>query len=55
VDGIVLPGIERVILTQKGRIIADGPRAELLTAPALSELLGTEVRIDQQDGWLHSW
>jgi hypothetical protein len=40
---------------QKGRIIANEPRAELLTAPVLSELLGTEVRIGEQDGWLHSW
>jgi iron complex transport system ATP-binding protein len=49
------PEIERVILMQQGRIVADGPRAELLTAPVLSNLLGTEVRIGQQDGWLHSW
>jgi len=49
------PEIERVILMQQGRIVADGPRAELLTAPVLSNLLGTEVRIGEQDGWLHSW
>jgi iron complex transport system ATP-binding protein len=53
--GDIPPEIERVILMQKGRIVADGPRAELLTAPVLSKLLGTEVRIGQQDGWLHSW
>jgi len=49
------PEIERVILMQKGRIVADGPRTQLLTAPVLSDLLGTEVRIGEQDGWLHSW
>jgi iron complex transport system ATP-binding protein len=49
------PEIERVILMQKGRIVADGPRDQLLTAPVLSDLLGTEVRIGQEDGWLHSW
>ena len=53
--GDIPPEIERVILMQQGRIVADGPRKELLTAPVLSELLGTEVRIGQQDGWLHSW
>jgi iron complex transport system ATP-binding protein len=53
--GDIPPEIERVILMQKGRIVADGPRADLLTAPVLSNLLGTEVRIGQQDGWLHSW
>jgi len=49
------PEIERVILMQQGRIVADGPRHKLLTAPVLSNLLGTEVRIGEQDGWLHSW
>jgi iron complex transport system ATP-binding protein len=53
--GDIPPEIERVILMQKGRIIADGPRAELLTAPVLSELLQTEVRIGEHEGWLHSW
>jgi iron complex transport system ATP-binding protein len=53
--GDIPPEIERVILMQEGRIIADGPRAELLTAPVLSELLQTEVRIGEHDGWLHSW
>ena len=53
--GDIPPEIERVILMQQGRIIADGPRAELLTAPVLSELLQTEVRIGEHEGWLHSW
>jgi iron complex transport system ATP-binding protein len=53
--GDILPEIERVILMQKGRIVADGSRKDLLTAPVLSNLLGTEVRIGEQDGWLHSW
>jgi iron complex transport system ATP-binding protein len=49
------PEIERVILMQKGRIQEDGPRKSLLTAPVLSKLLGTEVRIGEEEGWLHSW
>ena len=53
--GDILPEIERVILMQKGRIVADGSRQELLTAPVLSNLLGAEVHIGEQDGWLHSW
>jgi iron complex transport system ATP-binding protein len=53
--GDIPPEIDRVILMQQGRIAADGPRTELLTALVLSKLLGTEVRIGQQDGWLHSW
>jgi iron complex transport system ATP-binding protein len=53
--GDILPEMERVILMRKGKILDDGPREKLLTAPILSNLLETEVRIGQQDGWLHSW
>ncbi len=49
------PEIDRVLLMKQGRIIADGPRAELLTGPVLSELFQTEVRIGMDDVWLHSW
>jgi iron complex transport system ATP-binding protein len=53
--GDILPEIERVILMSAGRIVADGPRAELLTAPRLSELFGAPVRIGHDEEWLHSW
>jgi iron complex transport system ATP-binding protein len=53
--GDIPPEIDRVILMQNGKITADGPRHQLLTAPVLSNLLQTEVRIGEQDGWLHSW
>jgi iron complex transport system ATP-binding protein len=38
-----------------GRIVGDGPRAEMLTAPKLSELFNTPVRIGHDEEWLHSW
>ena len=53
--GDILPEMERVILMRDGRILDDGPREKLLTAPVLSNLLSAEVRIGHQDGWLHSW
>lgn len=53
--GDILPEIERIILMRAGRIIADGPRAELLTAPRLSQLFNAPVRIGRDDEWLHSW
>ncbi len=53
--GDILPEIERVILMRDGRIIADGPRDELLTATRLSELFNTHVRIGRDEEWLHSW
>jgi iron complex transport system ATP-binding protein len=53
--GDILPEIERVILMRAGRIIADGPRVELLTEARLSELFNTRVRIGRDEEWLHSW
>jgi iron complex transport system ATP-binding protein len=53
--GDILPEIERVILMRSGRIVGDGPRERLLTAPRLSELFNTNVRIGRDDEWLHSW
>jgi iron complex transport system ATP-binding protein len=53
--GDILPEIERVILMRGGRIVGDGPRAEMLTSPKLSELFNTPVRIGRDEEWLHSW
>ncbi|HVZ85279.1 MAG TPA: ATP-binding cassette domain-containing protein [Terracidiphilus sp.] len=53
--GDIMPEIERVILMRGGRIVGDGPRAELLTEPRLSELFNAPVRIGRDDEWLHSW
>jgi iron complex transport system ATP-binding protein len=53
--GDILPEIKRVILMRSGRIVADGPREELLTEPRLSELFSTPVHIGREEGWLHSW
>jgi iron complex transport system ATP-binding protein len=53
--GDILPEMERVILMRGGRIVEDGPREALLTAPVLSELFGAEIRIGREGEWLHSW
>jgi iron complex transport system ATP-binding protein len=53
--GDIPPEIDRIILMRNGRILNDGPRERLLTAPVLSDLFGTEVRIGHDDVWLHSW
>jgi iron complex transport system ATP-binding protein len=51
----ILPEIERIILMRDGRIVADGPRSELLTEPRLSELFKAPIRIGHDEEWLHSW
>jgi iron complex transport system ATP-binding protein len=53
--GDILPEIERVILMRDGRVVDDGPRAELLTESRLSDLFNTRVRISRDKEWLHSW
>jgi iron complex transport system ATP-binding protein len=53
--GDILPEIERIILMHGGRIVGDGPRAELLTESRLSSLFDTPVRIGHDEEWLHSW
>jgi iron complex transport system ATP-binding protein len=53
--GDILPEIDRIILMRDGRIVGDGPRAELLTEPCLSELFHTPIRIGRDAEWLHSW
>lgn len=49
------PEIDRILMMKDGRIIADGPKDELLTAARLSELFKTEVRLTQKDGFRHAW
>ncbi len=53
--GDILPEVERIILMRGGRIVADGPRSELLTEARLSELFRAPVRIGHDEEWLHSW
>jgi iron complex transport system ATP-binding protein len=49
----VVPEIERVIFMREGRIVGDGPKAELLTAEWLGRLFGCPVQVTRQDGYYH--
>jgi iron complex transport system ATP-binding protein len=51
----IIPEIDRILMMKEGRIIADGPKAELLTAPALSDLFRTEIHLTEKDGFHHAW
>jgi iron complex transport system ATP-binding protein len=51
----IIPEIHRILLLRDGRIIGDGPKDELLTAPTLSDLFQTEVQLTQKDGFHHAW
>jgi iron complex transport system ATP-binding protein len=51
----IVPEIERVVLMAKGRIVADGPKEEMLQADRLSELFGVQVELGRRDGYYHIW
>ena len=51
----IIPEIDRVIMMKNGRVHADGPKADLLTAPTLSELFGTEVHVSHREGFFNAW
>jgi iron complex transport system ATP-binding protein len=49
----IIPEIDRVLLLKKGRIIADGSKTTILTAPRLSELFGVALTVTMNDGYFH--
>lgn len=49
----IIPEIERMVLLREGRILADGPKAAILTEENLSSLFNAKVRLGQRDGYFH--
>ena len=49
----IIPEIERVVLLQRGRILADGPKGTVLTDEKLSGLFRLPVRLFQADGYFY--
>ena len=47
----IIPEIERVVLLREGRIVADGPKQDVLTSKKLSALFGTYIQIAGRDGY----
>lgn len=50
----IIPEISRVILMKGGRIVADGPKAEVLTDARIGELFGVPVRVRSESGWYYA-
>src|SRR5262249_23728218 len=49
----IIPEIERVVLLQGGRILADGAKEDVLTDERLSRLFGVTVRLFKEDGYFY--
>jgi iron complex transport system ATP-binding protein len=47
----IVPEIERVVLLADGRVVGDGPTAEMLTSARLGALFGGEIRVDKEGGY----
>jgi iron complex transport system ATP-binding protein len=51
----LIPEIERVLLMSGGRIIADGPKEQMLQSNRLESIFKIKVEVDQCDGYYHLW
>lgn len=51
----IVPEIQRVVLMSRGRIVADGPKEEILRVEKLQELFGIRVEMARRDGHYHLW
>ncbi len=51
----LIPDIGRVVLMERGRIVVDGPKREILVASRLSDLFGLPLDLTERDGYYNLW
>jgi iron complex transport system ATP-binding protein len=51
----LIPEIERVVLMDRGCIVADGPKREILVEAQLAALFGRSVELSERDGYYNLW
>jgi iron complex transport system ATP-binding protein len=51
----IVPEIQRVVLMSRGRVVADGPKEEILQVERLAALFGVRVEMARRDGHYHLW
>jgi iron complex transport system ATP-binding protein len=51
----IVPEVQRVALMSRGRVVADGPKEEILKIERLTELFGVKVEMARRDGHYHLW
>jgi len=51
----LIPEIDRVVLIDRGRVLADGPKREILVASRLSEVFGLPLDLIERDGYYNLW
>lgn len=51
----IVPEVERIVMVKDGMVVADGPKAELITSQALAGLYGVPATVEERDGWYRMW
>jgi iron complex transport system ATP-binding protein len=51
----IVPEIGRVVLMNRGRVVADGAKEEILEVERLAALFGVNVEMTRRDGHYHLW
>jgi iron complex transport system ATP-binding protein len=51
----LIPEIDRVVLMNRGTVVADGPTREILVESKLSALFGRRVDLLERDGYYNLW
>jgi iron complex transport system ATP-binding protein len=51
----IVPEIDRVVVLSEGRVLRDGPKADVLTGPVLSEAFGVPVEVELRAGFYAAW
>jgi iron complex transport system ATP-binding protein len=51
----IVPEIGRVVLMDRGRVVADGPKEDIINVQRLAALFGVGVELTRRDGHYHLW
>ncbi len=51
----IIPAIERVVIMNRGKIVADGPKSKIIREDILSSVYGSKVFVDQREGLFTAW
>ena len=51
----IIPEIDRVVLIKSGRVMADGPKRELLSQGPIEKLFGVRLDLSERGGYVHAW